>query len=417
MMRDNVVRNAYLKELKRTIRDRKIKVLTGIRQCGKTTILDMFFDELKNNGISKEHLHILKLSTFDPINKYKTPSELNDYIIQSLSDTATHYFMIDEIQECADFEKVLISAKESFVNARFYITGSNSKMLSEEIVKKLGDNCYRIEVYPLSFKEYVDFFSKYRKTPLSKYDLFEKYLEEGGMPDIVKFSETKDYIFNAIGETIIKNDILTRHPELDKNILTKIISYLSATYGKRFSIDNVLKFINKGRNQKLTGTDIAHYLDCIKESYFLLELNGPTAGKNALLSNHRGKYYVVDHSLGNYLANDLLDRGESLENIVYLQLLRFKAKNITIGRKTENSKEIDFVYDDQKGVKHFVQVTQEMNDKDTEEREFAAFDSITYAKAKEKIILTKNEYFGTLGLSYPDVKIQRLADWLLSETL
>lgn len=412
----NVGRKMYFDQLVNSLADNKIKILTGIRQCGKTTILDMFFDELLKEGIPKEYLHVLKLSLFDNQSKYRNPKNLNEYIEANIRADGVNYFFIDEVQECMGFEKVLISAKEKYKNACFFITGSNSKMLSEEIVQKLGDNGYKIEVYPLSFSEYVDFYKSYRQQAISTDELFDHYIEDGGMPDIVKYPATRERIFKGISETIISNDVLNRHTDLNRDILTKIIRYMSSTFGKRFSLGNIVSSLNKQRRKKLSDDEVNHYLECLKESYFLLEAVEPSVGKSLLESNPKEKYYVIDHALGNYLASTSLDRGETLENIVYIQLLRLNTKNITIGRQTENNKEIDFVFDFE-GVKHFVQVTQEMDDNNTENREFSAFDSITYKKKQSRYILIKEKYTGKLSAKYADVKVYKLADWLLREKI
>lgn len=400
----NYERQYYLDRLEASKNNGLIKILTGIRQCGKSYILMKFFEKLRAIHPTDQVIEYKLAGSDKKLISDENNLEIN--IRNRINDKDDFYIYIDEVQMYPDFVQMLISIKTDFPNVDFYVTGSNSKMLSSDIVRDLGTNGDEIKVFPLSLNEFENFCQLSGKIDLSG-GIINKYYEFGGMPSVVLNPMGKNSAFKMIKETIIENDILSRHDDVDRKILDRLLRYISSTYGCSFSIQNIIdEFADN--NISIKDEDISNYLSYLEDAFMIYPIYTISNGLDTLDQNEPKKYYVIDHSLANYIGETVYNTGYMIENIVYIDLLRRDILNISIGRKTDNSKEIDFTYKTE-SIRHLVQVTEKMPiGSKAEQREFDSF----IGKTGSKLLITAEEYHGRRAEEFPDVKIVLLEDFL-----
>ena len=402
----NFERPRYLKILNQSRNDGQIKVLTGIRQCGKSFILVKYFEKLKAE-FPPEQVLIYKLASRN--NKvFHDKDKFEDELRSRIIDDVNPYFIyIDEVQMCTGFEEMLLSLREDFPNADFYITGSNSKMLSKDILDKFDTNGREIRVYPLDLEEFIEFYKKIGRLQEDT-DIIEEYLNVGGMPSAVVNPDNAGGLFDTIKQTVLMHDICDRYENVDEDVLRRVLEYICSTYGSPFSLDNAVNHINI---PSITKDVVQKYLGYLEDAFMLYPMKNIKSGLSSLSEEQDEivKYYVVDHALACRIASGIFNVGSRVENIVYINLLRNGINEISIGKKNNKQKEIDFTFE-KNASRNLLQVTERMDiGSEAELREFDSFKE----KRGNKLLITLRPYFGTYGKNYPDVRIVLLKDFLL----
>ena len=403
-----VQRSEYLEQLKLWKDEKVIKVVTGIRRCGKSTLMQQFQAYLKESGVSEEQIISINFEEleYEHLLSYR---ELYAYIKERLCDGRMSYIFLDEIQKVESFEKVVDSlyVKE---NVDIYITGSNAYMLSGDLATYLTGRYIELSMLPLSFKEYHEMVGgEPEKT-------FAEYMKTGGMPYVAQMDRTVekvDMYLEGIYNTVIIKDIEDRQARKEKDpdkrkvsdvVLLKTISrYLSSTIGSTISVRSVTDYlISNGR--KVSANTVDDYMESLSESFIFYPVERfDIVGKQLLKSNK--KWYMVDLGLRNHiLPRKHYDLGFTVENIVYFELIR-RGYKVNIGKYGET--EVDFVAQKQ-GVLTYFQVTADMTVPETFEREIRPLRNIR--DNYRKIILTLDRF--TEG-DYEGIQVVNVLDWLL----
>ena len=394
-----------------------VKIVTGIRRCGKSSLLDLFHQYLLDDGVASDHIIHMNMESLryadlmDYIPFYK-------YISDKIPSSGKTYLIFDELQNVAHWEKAIESFRLDF-DVDIYITGSNAYLLSTEFSTLLSGRYVEIKMLPLSFKEFLDFYNFPEGTDLE--DKFQRYLQFGGMPIL------KDYNFNApranqalegIYSTVVLRDILDRNPSADPLTLQKIATFLCSNIGSITSpnnIGNVLsheKIITRpgsgqtSRNSTLNipGKTVAHYIQLLEKAFVFFSVGRYDIRGKQLLKT-LGKNYVIDMGFRNLMLGYRdQDRGHILENIVFLELLRRDYK-IYIGKNGDT--EVDFVAE-KPDQRLYIQVTETMLDPNTRARELRPLKSIK--DNYEKIVLSMDKTFIN---SDEGIHLVNIIDWLL----
>lgn len=404
-MNKMIKRKEYLKQLLSWKDKNIIKVLTGIRRCGKSTILKLYQEYLLNNGIDPSQIISINFEEleYEDLQDYK---KLYQYIKDRLVENKMMYIFLDEIQNVPSYEKVVDSlhVKE---NIDIYITGSNSYIFSGQLATYLSGRYIEIPVLPLSFKEVYN-------PQTNKEEAFQKYIKTGGFPyihQIQLLNEQIDMYLEGIYNTVIVKDIEERinrknsKSVTDIALLKAISKYLSSVVGSPVSIRSITNYF-KSNERTTSPNTISNYVEALCESYLYYPVEVmDVSGKEVLKSNK--KYYIVDPGIRNYiLPKQFYDLGFTIENIVYLELLR-RRYNVNIGRNGRT--EVDFIAK-RNDVYTYIQVTASLVDENTFNREIRPLKQIK--DNYEKIILTLDRY--TLG-NYEGIKVINIIDWLLEE--
>lgn len=402
-----VTRNEYLNQLQMWKDEQVIKVVTGIRRCGKSTLLKQFQDKLLQSGVSPEQIISVNFEDldFEEILNYKA---LYAYISERLCPDKMTYIFLDEIQKVDSFQKAVDSlfVKE---NTDIYITGSNAYLLSGELATLLTGRYVEISMLPFSFAEYMECSGESGEQALAKYMRF------GGFPYLSQMENTAEKIdtyLEGIYNTVVIRDIEDRQsrksPDPNKRKITditllKTISrYLASIVGSQVSVKSVSDYlISSGR--KVSANTVDDYMEALSESFIFYPVERfDISGKQILKLNR--KWYIVDLGLRNHiLPKRQYDLGFSLKNIVFFELLR-RGYKVYIGKNGDT--EVDFVARKQ-GILHYYQVTADMTNEDTFNREIRPLQSIN--DNYEKVILTLD--YMTPG-DYEGIKVIHLLDWL-----
>ena len=405
-----VKRKEYLNKLIEWKDEQVIKVVTGIRRCGKSTLLLQYQDYLRENGVLDEQIVSLNFEELEneTLLDYKA---LYSYIKERLCKDKMTYIFLDEIQNVSSFEKAIDSLYVKD-NTDVYITGSNSYLLSGELATLLTGRYVEISMLPLSFAEYKELSNE------SEENAFSEYMRYGGMPYVASMSKTEEKVntyIEGIYNTVVVKDIedrqKRRETDPDKRkindiaLLKTIAKYLSSVVGSPVSVKSVTDYlISNGR--KVSPNTVDDYMDALAESYIFYPAERfDIVGKEILKSNK--KWYIVDLGIRNYiLPRKNYDLGFSIENIVYFELLR-RGYKVNIG-KYANS-EVDFVAQ-KNGVLSYFQVTADMTNESTFDREMTPLKNIK--DNYEKIVLTLDKF--SVG-NYEGIKVINLIDWLLEK--
>lgn len=383
-----------------------IKVITGIRRSGKSSILALFAKYLKSTGVSNDN--ILQINFEDLQYGNMTYLELNNFIKEKLDSTeGKFYILLDEIQKIDKWELAVNSLRLDN-RTDIYITGSNAYMLSSQLSTYLSGRYVEIKMQPLSFKEYLDF---YKDSDISREAKFNNYLKYGGMPGLAMFKFNEPQIIqmlDGIFSTVLMKDIIEQADVRDPALITKITKFLADNVGNNVSINKIKNtlisqnVISKG----MKPSTIDNYIMLLENAFVFYNANRyDIKGKEYLKT--QGKYYMVDTGLRNYFIGFRgEDRGHLIENVVYMELLH-RGYNVSIGKI--NDKEVDFVatkFND----KLYVQVTDSLVEASTRVREFASLKAIN--DNFEKIILTLDNVF--VDTNDEGIKVLNLIDWLVS---
>lgn len=414
-----------------------VKVVTGIRRCGKSSLLKLMIIHLKKSGISDEQ--IVEMNFESHAFKNMNSDDFYEYVERLVVPNKRMYLFFDEVQRVPSWEDAINAFRVDF-NCDIYVTGSNAYMLSSEYATYLSGRCVEIKMLPLSFSEFLyfyDFEIRETKSALGgtrkqvfdkneeRYELrevFDAYMRLGGMPGISDMGLDQEkalLLLEGIYSTVVMRDILERESRrgqrkiTDPVLLKKIILFLADNIGSNISVSSIGNIlVDEGllENEKRKGKPSAHtvqaYVNALLESYFFYDIKRfDIKGKEYLRT--LGKYYIVDIGLRNYLLGFRnRDSGHALENIVYFELLR-RGYDVSIG-KIDNL-EVDFIAT-KPDEKIYIQVTESMTNDNVRNRELAPLKKIS--DNYEKIVLSMN-----MGMdsSYDGIKSVNLIDWLLTE--
>lgn len=356
-----------------------IKVLTGVRRCGKSYVLTMFHEHLLEAGIDPKQILYINFEHPDS-ESLKTAPALNDYIKSYVANNNKNYFLFDEIQEVDSWERVINGLRVAY-DSDIYITGSNAKILSGELATLLSGRYVEIKIMPLSFVEFCDFKSYHDGNKLMQY--YQKYMEIGSLPPIVLLTNENliDDVASSIFDSIILKDVSIRGDIKDIALLQRVIRYLLDQIGNTVSPASIANTLSVS-GRKTTGETVDKYLSLLEDAYILYKADRyDIRGKERLKTLN--KYYVVDLGLRNaILGRNRGNHGAQLENIVFLELIR-RGYDVAIGKLGD--KEIDFVC---RNVKEtlYVQVTHQLPDNSKRETD----NLLHIPDAYRKIIVSGN---------------------------
>jgi predicted AAA+ superfamily ATPase len=397
-----VKRELYTRQLENFAGRDVIKVVTGIRRSGKSTLFRLFMEKLKENGVGEEQILSYNFEDFSLKNFLENPAGLHKQIVAKARGGKKLYVFLDEIQKMPRFED-FVSSLNIRPNIDIYITGSNAYLLSGELATFLTGRYVQIHVLPFSFKEFLE-----SKQDKSRPDIvFNEYLRFGGMPGIAGAPEIlhTQYIKDVF-ESIIEKDIMFRHKWHKNNHFERVLKFLLDSIGSPVSANNIANAL-KASNVAVSRNTVENYIDALSESYLFYKCSRyDIKGKNILTTGE--KYYAADLGLKRaLLGNENTDYGHNLENIVYLELLR-RSDRLYIGKS--NGKEVDFVQIDKNGYKSYFQVAWTTMDENTLERELAPLNAIKDSCAK--YLLTMDVFAGD---SYNGIRKLNVIDWLTGQ--
>ena len=400
-----ILRSHYLDVLKVLKGKNLIKVATGVRRCGKSTLMSQFQDVLRAEN---EAASIISINIDMPDFRFlaeKSWKDVYDYIVEQLKNNVTNYVFIDEVQNVKEFEK-LLEGLYVHPNIDLYVTGSNAFLLSSELATLLTGRAYEIHVLPFSFAEYISFTGKSNNLDRA----FAAYIETGGFPEAVRLSAdgnqfTLDYL-QMVFNTIFRNDISARRSIYSEESYLEVVNFLIDSIGSNVSATNIANTL-KANKKPIDNKTVSKYIDSLVESYLFYRVKRyDIKGKQHLATQE--KYYLVDlgfrHAL---LGKELLsDAGHLLENVIYLEL---KRRNFQIWIGKTNNLEVDFVVRTKEGFTQYIQVSQTVQHPTTLERELAPLNSIS--DHHEKLLITMDFDTGT----YNGIKKINAIDWLIGK--
>lgn len=393
-------REMYLEQIRPYYDSDIIKVITGVRRCGKSMLLDEIKDELLGQGIASDKIIYLNLEDMD-YEYIVNASDLNKEIKSRISDNGKYYIFLDEVQHVKDFEKALASFRAT-LEVSLFVTGSNSTLLSGELATLLTGRTVEFEILPFSFyemKQYYELNNLYWSE-----DLFMNYLKWGGFP--LRFDYKDDeaihrYLSNLY-KSIVSRDITSKSKSKDKSSFMDISLYILANAGKEFSVDNIVKAYKKN-GKEISKRTVYNYLERMKKAYLIHGVGRYNITGKSALSN-REKQYAVDMGFRTINTNTInYEDTFFLENIIYNELL---TRGYTVFAGKTFKGEIDFVAI-KGGKKCFIQVTYLLASEETIKREFGAYGSITDASPKYVMSLDK------IDLSHDGIVHLNIIDFLL----
>ena len=410
-MAELINRPEYLNQLIENKDVDLVKIVTGIRRCGKSSLLDLFHQYLSDSGVIDANIIHMNLESL----RYRNLSDylhFYDYVSERIPKEGKTYLIFDELQAVENWEEAIESFRLDF-DVDIYITGSNAYLLSTEFSTLLSGRYVEIRMLPLSFKEFLDF---YEFAPnITVDEKFQRYLQFGGMPILreYKFNEARsNQALEGIYSTVVLRDILQRNNGADQSMLQKIMLFLCSNIGSITSpnsIGNVLSNegdIQAGKSKNIAGKTVDKYIAMLRNAFVFFSV-GRYDVKGKQLLKTLGKNYIIDMGFRNMLLGYRdADRGHIIENIVFLELLR-RDYRVYIGKVGET--EVDFVAE-KPSDKLYIQVTESMQAPETRERELRPLRMIP--DNYEKIVLSMDRNFINC---YDGIKSLNLIDWLLSE--
>lgn len=400
-----IYRKEYMQRLKAFKDNKVIKVVTGLRRSGKSTLLEMFRDELLQSGVNPDQIQYInfELMKYDAVRNYK---QLYALIKKNMLSCKKNYLFFDEIQQVSGWEKAINSISLEF-DADIYVTGSNAYLLSSELATLISGRYVEIKMLPLSFKEYYGY---YHDTEKSREELFNNYLKYGGLPQLLSLPQDEQTIsmfLSSIYDTVIMKDVLARNNLKNIDLLKRVFAFVCNNVGSITSTNSIAKYIaNEAKlDTALRPATIGNLLQMLENAFIIYRADRyDVKGKEVLKSLE--KYYLADTGLKNAIVGyNLENYGHSIENVVYLELLR-RGYQVYVGKN--DTKEIDFVAINKEETRYF-QVAETLVDKKTQEREIASFRS-THDFYEKTIITTDKTYVTNIN----GIKIVNLIDFLLS---
>ena len=399
-----IYRPMYVDRIMKYVDAPFVKILTGVRRCGKSTILKMIIKELKKRGVPEERILSYRFDSMEY--EDMTAKEMFTEIKGKLSSTEKTYIFLDEVQEIKHWEKTVNSLASDY-NVDIYVTGSNSRMMSSEIATYLTGRYIAFRVYTLSFSEYIDFKKEFSSVTDMKSELAE-YIRLGGFPATHLQEYTEDEVYTIVKDiynSTIFSDIVKRNQVRKVDQLERIVRFAFDNVGKTFSAKSISDYL-KSEHRTIDNETVYSYLEKLESAYILHRCSRYDIQGKELLKTQE-KFYLADtalrHSVLGYKSTSV---AAMLENVVYLELCR-RGYSVNIG-KTING-EIDFIAEKQ-GDKIYVQVTKEIKTEETEKREYDRL--LEIRDNYPKYLLTTDNFAGG---NYEGIKTMHVADFLLSE--
>lgn len=394
-----IVREAYLEDLI-SLKDKNlIKVITGIRRCGKSTMFELYQDYLRCNGIEEEQIISVNLEDGDYRN-IRTADTLYEYIMEKLVKDRQNYVFLDEVQQVENFQAAVdwLYVKK---NVDLYITGSNAYILSGELATLLSGRYVEIKMLPLSFKEYVSAFPDNQNLA----ELYRNYLTNSSFPGTLELERKQDIrmYLEGIYNTILLKDIVTRKRISDASTLERVVEFMFDNIGNLCSSTKIANAMTSA-GKKIGVPTVESYLSSLTDSYILYRVGRyDIKGKQYLTTGF--KYYVADIGLRYYLLGTRqVDQGHILENIVYLELLR-RGYEVHIGKIGDA--EVDFIAINSEGQEYY-QVSQSVLEEQTLQRELASLEMIKDHNPKYLLTL---DYTPTV--SHNGIRQMNVLEWLI----
>lgn len=394
-------RETYLSRIRGFYDSNLVKILVGIRRCGKSVILNQIVEEIKDKGVNEDHIIYVnfELVEFEELQDYK---KLNKYIKDNIKDDKIYYVFLDEIQRVEKFETVVNSLRASLSNISIFITGSNSKLLSNELSTVLSGRYVLFNIYPLSYKEFTELSLKDPKSE----ETFWNFVKWGGLPNRVEFIDEvniKDYL-HSVFDSIILRDVVERLGLKDIVLFNLLLQYVVDTTGREFSADNVINFLkNEGRS--ISTETLYIYLDALCKALIInkiyrYDIHGKTILKTL------NKYYMTDLGIAQIKNNNFeINKSFAIENVVYNELLE-RGYDVYIGKTKKG--EIDFIAT-KTDEKIYIQVAYFLNSEKVISREFGAFKEINDDVPKYVLSLDKDD------LSRDGIIHRNIIEWLLEK--
>ncbi len=400
-----IKREMYMSRIRPFINTDLVKVMTGIRRCGKSVMLELIKEELLQSGVNKSQFISINFEDMSYAH-LQTAKALNDDIIERANKIEGKvYLFFDEIQEVKDWEKCINSLRVS-LDCDIYITGSNAKLLSGELATYLGGRYVEFVIYPFSFAEFVELYREiYPDEPINM--IFQKYVVFGGMPYLsnIRFEKTASIQYlNDLFNSVQLKDIVKRNNIRDVDLLERISAYVMANVGNTFSATSISKFF-KSEKRNVAPDTILNYIKYCCDAYLFYQVKREDLqGKQILASNE--KYYIADHGIREAVfGGNMKDINLILENIVYMELLR-RGYEVRVGRS--GNKEIDFVCY-KRDEKIYIQVTYLLVSEETIQREFGVYDDIQ--DNFPKYVVSLDEF----DMSRDGIKHRNIRDFLLEK--
>ena len=393
-------RELYLKRIRDFYDSDLIKILVGIRRCGKSVILEQIIEELKNKGINEDHIIYVNFEfiEFEELTDYK---KLNNYIKEKIKDSSMYYIFFDEIQNVENFEKVVNSLRAS-QKVSIFITGSNSRLLSEELSTILSGRYVSFRINPLSYKEVLQLKCLEKSTD----EAFQDFMKWGSLPNRFQFQNEeaiKNYLYGVF-DSIILRDVVERLKIRDTSLFNLILQYIIDTIGREFSAENIINFL-KNEGREVSTLTIYSYIEALCKALLTRKVYRYDVHGKAVLKT-LNKYYVTDLGIAQIKNNKTeIDKSYAIENIVYNELI-IKGYDVFTGKTKKG--EIDFVAT-KPNKKIYIQVAFSIPNEETKKREFGAYDNINDNYPKYVISLDKITY------EYNGIKHVNLIDFLLDD--
>ena len=394
-------REMYLSRIRGFFDSDLVKILVGIRRCGKSVILKQIMNELQEKGIDNEHIIYINFEfiEYEDLKDYK---ELNKYIKERILDEKKYYVFLDEIQKVDKFEDVVNSLRASIENISIFITGSNSKLLSNELSSVLSGRYVLFNIYPLSYKEFIELTGKDGKSD----ETFWNFVKWGGLPNRTQFtdeSNIKDYL-HSVFDSIILRDVVDRLGLKNTELFDLLLQYIVDITGREFSAENVIKFLK--REGKSVSTETLYiYLDALCKALMIKKIYRYDIHGKAILKT-LNKYYMTDLGIAQIKNNNFeINKSFAIENVVYNELL-IRGYDVYIGKTKEG--EIDFIATNNEEKLYF-QVAYLLESEKVQEREFGAYKEINDNYPKYVLSLDRANF------SKDGIIHKNIIDWLLEK--
>lgn len=394
-----IKRENYLSRIRGFYETDLVKILVGIRRCGKSVILNQIIDELKESGCDDDHIIYINFEyiEYEELKDYK---KLNKYIKDQLLDKNKYYIFLDEIQKVENFEEVVNSLRASTNNISIFITGSNSKLLSQELSSVLSGRYVLFNIFPLSYKEFIELSKKKPKDE----ETFWNFVKWGGLPNRCQFeneNNIKDYL-HSVFDSIILRDVVDRLGLKDTILFNLLLQYIVDTTGREFSAENVINFL-KTEGKSISTETLYIYLDALCKALIIRKIYRYDIHGRAILKT-LNKYYMTDLGIAQIKNNAFeINKSFAIENVVYNELLQ-RGYDVYIGKTKDG--EVDFIAT-KDNIKEYYQVAYLLANDDVIEREFGAFKAIDDNYPRYVLSLDKMD-FSRNGIIHKNI-----IDWLL----
>ena len=396
-------RELYLSKIRGFYESDLIKILVGIRRCGKSVILQQIMDELKEKNVDEDHIIYINFEfiEFEELQDYK---KLNRYVKEQIVDSTIYYVFLDEIQNVDSFEKVVNSLRASVKNISIFITGSNGKLLSEELSTVLSGRYISFQINPLNYREYIELTGKDGKNK----ETFDDFVKWGGLPNRTQFtdeSNIKDYL-HSVFDSIILRYVVSSLGLKDTSLFNLILQYIIDTTGREFSAKNIIAFL-RAEGRELSTATLYNYLDALCRALIVKKVFRYDIHGKAILKT-LNKYYMTDLGIAQIKNHNYnINYSFSLENLVYNELVA-RGYDVYTGKTPKG--EIDFVAE-KDGNTVYIQVAYILADDKVIEREFGAFNAVKDNFPKYVISLSEGD-FGGAGIIHIN-----MIDFLLGREL